>query len=395
MRSVIHLTASPFFGGPERQMLGLARELVGQVRTVFLSFREEGRCEAFLQKARRQGFEARGLIHDTPSFRGAICELADEFRREQADILCVHGYKAGLLGRIAARRAGLPVVAVSRGWTYECPRVRFYELLDRINLRWMDRVVCVSHGQAAKVRKAGVPQRKVVVIPNAIDLARFATPDQAARAELEGLFPRPVRRIVGAAGRLSPEKGFLDLIDAAAMVCGRDPEVGFVLFGEGVLRADLTERINDWRLAEKFLLAGFRPDLDRLLPALDLLVQSSYTEGMPNVILEACAAGVPVVATAVGGTPEILGNDLASQLVPAENPHAMGRHILETLADEVRRRDLGIRGQRNVRERFTFTAQAQLYRNLFGDLIGAAKPGSEGSVLASESRMPLAGAVDR
>ena len=179
------------------------------------------------------------------------------------------------------------------------------------------------------------------------------------------------------------------------MVSGRDPEVGFVLFGEGVLRPDLAERINDWRLSDKFLLAGFRPDLDRLLPALDLLVQSSYTEGMPNVILEACAAGVPVVATAVGGTQEILGNDLASQLVPAENPHALGGRIQETLADEARLRDLGTRGQRNVRERFTFTAQAQLYRKLLGELIGAAEPGSGGSVLASESRKPLAGAVDR
>src|SRR5271157_634652 len=106
----------------------------------------------------------------------------------------------------------------------------------------MERVVCVSHGQAAKVRKAGVARRKVVVIPNAIDSARFALPDQAARSDLEGLFPRPVRRIVGAAGRLSPEKGFSDLVDAAAMVCGRDPEVGFVLFGDGVLQPVLAER---------------------------------------------------------------------------------------------------------------------------------------------------------
>jgi len=393
--NILNVTSSTFFGGPERQMLGLATALAPEIRSVFLSFAEGGRCRAFVDEARRQGFESHELSQDTPHFRRACGHLAEFLVRHRCDVLLCHGYKAGLIGRIAARRSKIPVVAVSRGWTYESARVRLYELLDRINLRWMDRVVCVSHGQAAKVRKAGVAQRKILVIPNAIDSARFAPPDPAARAELERLFPRPVRLIVGAAGRLSPEKGFLDLIDAAAMVSGRDPEVGFVLFGEGVLRPDPAERINEWRLSDKFLLAGFRPDLDRLLPALDLLVQSSYTEGMPNVILEACAAGVPVVATAVGGTQEILGNDLASQLVPAENPHALGGRIQETLADDARRRDLGTRGQRNVRERFTFTAQAQLYRKLFGELIGATEPGSEGLSLASESRKPLAGAVER
>src|SRR5262249_18027517 len=154
--TIIHLTSSTFFGGPERQMLGLAQALGEGDRTAFFSFREGGRCRDFLGRARREGDEADELAHDTPHFRAAVRELTARLRRASADVLCCHGYKADLLGRPAARRAGVPVVAVARGWTAEDLKVRLYEALDRFALRWMDRVVCVSEGQAVKVRHAGV-----------------------------------------------------------------------------------------------------------------------------------------------------------------------------------------------------------------------------------------------
>ena len=368
MRTVIHLTASPFYGGPERQMLGLAQSLDGSVCTVFLSFAEGGRCQPFLEEAWRQGFEAESLRHDTPHFQAAIRELAVLLRHHSADILLCHGYKAGLLGRLAARRVGIPIVAVSRGWTYESPKIRLYELIDRINLRWMDRIVCVSQGQAAKVRRAGVPTRKIVVIPNAIQAERFDHPDPIARTELERLFPHPVRRIVGAAGRLSPEKGFADLVEAATLVAQADSHVGFVLFGDGFLRAYLSEQIAALGLTDQFVLAGFRTDLDRLIPHLDLMVQSSYTEGLPNVILEACAAGVAVVATAVGGTPEVVEAGRNGWLVPPGNPQALSRAMLDALSNATRRQDMGAAGREQVRSRFTFVAQAAAYRRLIDEL---------------------------
>ena len=368
MMNTVHLTASTFYGGPERQILGLACALKPEVRTVVLSFSEGGRSRAFVETARDQGIEADTLIHDTPHFRAATRELTDRLTAERAQVLLVHGYKAGLLGRFAARRAGIPVVAVSRGWTYESRKVRLYEMLDRINLRWMDRVVCVSQGQAAKVRQAGVPERKVVVIPNAIDSGRFAVRDLTARSELERFFPRPVRRIVGAAGRLSPEKGFKDLIEAAALVVKSCPEVGFVLFGEGVLRPDLEAQIAARGLKDRFVLAGFRPNLDAYLPHLDLLVQSSLTEGMPNAILEAAAAGIPVVATAVGGTPEIIIQGCNGYLVPPGESAPLARRVLELLSDEGKRTNMGDAGRDRMRMHFTFEAQAQRYLLMFESL---------------------------
>jgi glycosyltransferase involved in cell wall biosynthesis len=375
MLTAAHLTASPFYGGPERQMIGLAEHLRPDVRTVFLSFAEGGNARAFLEEAARRGFEALVLDQDTPHLRAAMRELVAWLHRLAADVLFCHGYKAGILGRVAARRAGIPVVGVSRGWTYESLKIRAYELLDRVNLRWMDRVVCVSQAQAAKVRRVGIPAQKIVVIPNAIDAARFHEPDPAARRELESLFAARVSHIVGAAGRLSPEKGFSVLIDAAALVNRERPDTGFVLFGDGSQRGFLAQRIAARGLAGRFVLAGFRRDLDRLLPHLDLLVQSSYTEGMPNVVLEACAAGVPVVATAVGGTEEILRPGAGGVLVPAGDAPALYHGIQSLLADESLRHGFRSRAWPNACETFSFEHQGRQYRDLLEDVLGTGRGG--------------------
>jgi len=226
----------------------------------------------------------------------------------------------------------------------------------------------VSHGQAARVRKAGVPRRKIVVIPNAIDADRFNDLDPTARSELERFFPRPVRRIVGAVGRLSPEKGFDILIDAASQVVRLNPTVGFVLFGDGFLREKLQSQIAAHQIADHFVLAGFRTDLDRFIPHFDVLVQSSYTEGMPNVVLEACSAGVPVIATSVGGTPEIIEDGQGGYLIATGEPSPMANRIVELLGDEPRRKAMGEWGRRRMRESFTFEAQAESYCLLFSEI---------------------------
>jgi glycosyltransferase involved in cell wall biosynthesis len=365
---IVHLTASTFYGGPERQMLGLAQALAPAHRTVFVSFREGGRCEKFLDQVRRHGFRAVALAKDTPFFRAAVRELTALLRDLGADVLCCHAYKANLLGRVAARRAGIPVVAVSRGWTAESWKVRFYEALDRLALRWMDRVICVSAGQAEKVRCAGVPEERIVVIRNAIDTRRFHHPDSQYREKLRVFFPSPPARVILAAGRLSPEKGFGVLVEAARRVREQNADVGVVLFGEGKMRPALERLVAAAGLKDRFILAGFRTDLDAFLPFADLVVLPSFTEGLPNVTLEALAAGVPVVATAVGGNPEVVEDGRCGYLVPPGDPAALAERILDALHPEDRRRRFGEHGRERVREQFGFTAQAAAYQQLFAEL---------------------------
>jgi glycosyltransferase involved in cell wall biosynthesis len=366
---VVHLMASPFYGGPERQMLGLARHLPREVESRFLSFAERGLAQAFLDEVRRHGFEAKALLHNTPHFLACIREVADELRNVQADLLTCSGYKPDLIGWRAARRVGIPVISISHGWTAATWRVRGYEKLDKIALRWLDAVVCVSNAQAEKVRAAGVPEAKIVTIQNAIGEDAFVEPDATVRAEMLRWFAAPPRWLIGAAGRLSREKGFSVFVEAAALVMQRRPEAGFVLFGDGPLRPELERSIAARGLQGRFLLAGFRNDLHRILPNLDVAVMSSYTEGLPVILLETGAAGVPTVATAVGGIPEVMDDGQSGFLVPAGDAKSLAQRIVALLENDAQRQAMGRAARERVRRDFSFTATSLQYHELFEKMV--------------------------
>jgi glycosyltransferase involved in cell wall biosynthesis len=276
----------------------------------------------------------------------------------------------------------VPIVSVSRGWTGENWKVSLYERLDRFNLRYMDAVVAVSDGQAAKVRKAGVPEAKLRVIRNAARLDAFKQPDPAYRARLRDLARvEETERVVVAAGRLSPEKGFDTLLDAAASLV--DAPCRFVVFGEGAERDRLAEKIVSLGLRERFILAGFRDDLDHWLPWADVVALPSRTEGLPNVALEASAAGVAVVATRVGGTPEVIEEGTNGFLAPSDDPAALAEPIRRLCLDDELRRSLGESGRARMRERFSFAAQADAYVRLFEDLRHARCAKSSTSIRSS------------
>lgn len=367
-RTIVHLMASPFFGGPEHYVLGLMAEMAPAHRSVVVSFAEGGRCRPLLERARAEDLDARELRHNAPHFRAAVREIRDVLAELGAAVLCCHGYKADLLGWPAARRAGIPVVAVSHGWTAATLKVRLNELLDRASLHAMDRVVCVSGRQAAKVRRAGVPAERIDVIHNSIRPERFACRDESYREVLRSFFRRPPRWIVGGAGRFSPEKGFQILAESAARVVARNPEIGFVVFGDGPLRDSLERYVRAHRLEDRFILPGFRTDLDRFLPHFDVFALSSYTEGLPTVVLEAFAAGVPVVATDVGGTAEVVEDGVNGMLVPSGRPAALARAVLAVLEDEGRRRAMAERGRRRVEGRFNFKVQAAEFERVLEKL---------------------------
>lgn len=372
---LVHLTASTFFGGPERQMLGLARALPDTVRTTFMCFPEGGRHAAFLNQVRSHGYPAFALTTDFPRIVTAVRELTSLLHVTACNVLLCHGYKANILGRMAARWAGIPALAVSRGWTGECRRVRFYEWLDRRHLRLMDHVVCVSAGQAAKVRQwCGVPPSRLSVIRNSARLAAFENQSSNAASRLRAFFPTEIKQVVLAAGRLSPEKGFDVLVRASAAICRDNPQAGIVLFGEGPMRPELERQVKTAGLSHRVLLPGFRTDLDSLIAAADVVVLPSYTEGLPNVALEASAAGVPVVATSVGGTPEAVIDGETGFLVEPGQPEAIANRVCELLRDAGLRERLGKAGAERMRAHFTFEAQAAEYMSLLERIGTSRKP---------------------
>ena len=218
------------------------------------------------------------------------------------------------------------------------------------------------------------------MIHNAVRIDRFdVPPDISFRHQLEAMFPNKPKLIVGTAGRLSPEKGY-DIFIAAAKKLLTEPQssdcertnaqnIGVVLFGEGFLREPLQKQINEAGISSSVVLPGFTNQLDQYMPHFDLFVQSSHTEGMPTVLLEAMAARTAVVATQVGGTGELMVEGSTGLMVPPNDPEALTDAIRKVLSDDELRRTMGENGRQRVEEHFTFEPQAEKYWDLFCRLV--------------------------
>ncbi|MDR0871115.1 MAG: glycosyltransferase, partial [Planctomycetaceae bacterium] len=377
--NILHLTASPFFGGPERVILDIVRNQRPpefDVNSTIVSFRENGNCQPFLNEVEKEGFTGLVLNRDFPHFFGAVSDLTKILKERNINIICAHGHKSRIIGWFAARRTGIPIIGVSHGWTWQDWKTSLYERLDQWFHRRMDKVVAVSQGQADKIIKSGTPKERVVVIHNAVDVSRFQKPfDLSKRKVLENYFTNETnkrngnltpRLFIGAAGRLSPEKDFSLMIDACFLLqqkCKENslPEntFGFVLFGEGFLRKELQDQIDADNLNDIFKMPGFTSELDKFLPCFDIFAQSSLTEGFPCVNVEAMAAGVPIVATAVGGVPEQIRDGENGVLVEPENAFELADVLFRLINDKDLRHKMGKCGRETAQNEFTCQKQAE------------------------------------
>jgi glycosyltransferase involved in cell wall biosynthesis len=208
---------------------------------------------------------------------------------------------------------------------------------------------------------------KVMVIPNGINLAQF-DPSQWQMedlAELRTLLGIPPgARVVALVARLHPQKGHAYLIQAAPAILAACPDVVFLFVGEGEYRAAIEQQIQALDLCDHFRLVGLRSDVPRLLALSDVLVLPSVYEGMPNVILEAMAAGLPVVASDVDGVGEVLIDGVTGLLIPKADPVALGRAILVLLNDSSLSREMGRRGHERVRTQFSEQEMCRQYEAL-------------------------------
>lgn len=351
-RSVLHIRASRFVGGPERQILRYATltELAGVTSTV-ATFIGDGEGEALLEAASAQATEVLRLPQGTIS---AYSKLVSFLKNTPQTLICTHGYKADILGILAARRTGTPVVSFLRGWTAEDAKVRMYEALNRGLLRFSDRIVCLSETQRSEMDGAGYRDKTRVVV----NAAEPFTGDQAvARKWLRERLELPANAtVIACAGRLSPEKGTSFFIEAARNLAAEFPQVHFVIFGDGALRSELAARCAS---QTNIHVAGYRRDFHDLVGGIDILVNPSLSEEMPNVVLEAMAAGVPVAATAVGGVPEIATAKPVIELIEPHSTDAIAQAVRRLLLDPAAAKRLGEAGQSRIRSGYSPQRQQQ------------------------------------
>lgn len=318
--TICHITAPARYGGLEAVVAALARGMAerGHRVRILALVGPAHRAPAFEPLA-AAGVELTPIPTPPRRYRAEIELLARELSRDPGAIAHTHGYHADLVGWRSARRAGVPVVSTVHGFTGGDWKNRLYEGLDRRALRRFDAVVAVSEPLRASLARSGISADKLLLLVNAAGEIRDPRSREASR-RLLGL---PQHGLIAAwIGRLSPEKG-PDLFLAALR---RSPAWKGSLLGDGVLRGKLEAGSDTEDLRDRVWWHGAVPDAATFLNAFDAVVLSSRTEGTPVVLLEAMAAGIPVVATRVGGIPHIV-SDAEAFLVPPENPAAISDEL--------------------------------------------------------------------
>ena len=272
-------------------------------------------------------------------------------RRFAPGVVHAHSAHAHTLGVPAARLAAVPAVVVSRRVDFAVARNPLSWLKYRMPV---DRYLCISRGVRDVMRAAGVPERRLVLVPSGIELpgagdsgveAAGVPPGRDLRAIIGVPAETPV---VGTVAALAPHKNHADLLGAARIVVDARPDVHFAWIGEGECRAALERLRFDLALESHVHLLGFRDDARRLLRQFTLFVLPSYLEGLCTSVLDAQALGVPVVATAVGGVPDIVEDGVTGRLVPARDPGALARALIDALGDERSRRGWADRARESV-----------------------------------------------
>jgi len=281
-------------------------------------------------------------------------------RRERPHVVHTHTAKAGAVGRVAARLAGVPVVLhtfhghVFRG--YFGPRkTQFFINLEKFLARLSDCVVTVSKGLRHDLAAYGIaPLTKIAVVPLGFDLEPFLTVTQeaGARWRREAGLPEDAP-LVGIVARLTGVKNHRLFLEMARRVADAAPETWFAVVGDGELRAELEAYAAELGLAGRVRFTGWVRDMPPVYAALDVVVITSLNEGTPVTLIEGMAAGRPVVSTAVGGVPDIVADGESGLLAPSGDADGLARAVTALLRAPARRQAMGQVGRESVRERFS------------------------------------------
>ncbi len=295
----------------------------------------------------------------------AVMRLRGVIRNQGIDAVHAHGYKADIYGYAATRGLRKPIVSTCHTWYDNDLSAYLYGVLDRQILRRFNMVVGVSEAVMASLRAAGVPERKITIINNGIDLSIYESGTATLRHELG-----TERKIICAVARLAPEKGIEYLLRAAALVLQQQPEVLFVMVGDGPDRERLEKLSQELGINKSVIFTGVRLDMPGVYASLDLLVQPSLKEGLPMTLLEALAARRAVVATRVGAVPRVILHEETGLLIEPADAPVIAQAVLRLLADENLRWRLGTAGHARVRDHFSVETMAKTYLQLYRSVNG-------------------------
>ena len=292
-------------------------------------------------------------------------KLFSIWAKDRPDLVHTHLFHAGILGRIACKVSGIsPVVVHQHG--PELNRTWFRSFLDRSTSKWVTRYIasCQAVSRTMQERE-GIPESQIEMIYNGIESSQ-----QHQTRKPVGWPGREDLPTVVFAGRLSPEKGLTHLIHALALVEESGCKFQCLILGEGPTRGEISQEIEHSNLIHRIFLLGKKSQVGDWLQNCDIFVLPSVWEGASMALLEAMAAGLPVIATGTGGTPELVEDGISGILVPPANPIALASGIIKLLGSIELRERMGAAGCKLVNENFRIENTVDRISALYTELLG-------------------------
>jgi glycosyltransferase involved in cell wall biosynthesis len=363
--SVLHILAPADFGGLESVVLTLARgQLDAGQRVTVAAFVDPTRSDhSFGAALTEAGIPGRTIPLATRAYLEERRRVRDLIRELRPAVVHTHGYRPDVVDSGVSRRMGVPTVTTVHGFTRGAGRARIYEWIQRRWFRRFDAVVVVSEPLRRELIASGVRVQHIHLVRNAW---RAPRPPLARAGAREALDLGPRARIAGWVGRLTAEKGPDVMVEALAACNARDLALSIV--GGGPMEAELRALAEKRHVAHRVRWHGIVPDAGRYLTAFDALLMTSWTEGTPIVLLEAMAAGVPIIATAVGGVPDVVSGREAV-LVPAGDVAALGRALAEVLEDQDAAAVRCEEARKRLEREFSVEPWVQRYRDVYSSCL--------------------------
>jgi glycosyltransferase involved in cell wall biosynthesis/peptidoglycan/xylan/chitin deacetylase (PgdA/CDA1 family) len=364
--NILYIIWSLGLGGAERVVINLVKGLdKHKFNPIVCCLNEKGR---FAEELEKEGIKIIALNKKSKIDMGVIRQLGKIIRENNVQIVHTHLWGGNFWGRIAAKISGVPVVIATEHNT-DVWKNGFYLALDRWLSRWTDRIIAVSQSVKEFYVKKGIAPKKIEVIYNGIDV----NGSQVTSYELQvkGEFGiRENETVIAVIGRLVPQKGHRYLFDALYELDGQY-SLKLLVVGDGPLLKSLKSQVTSHKLEEKVIFTGLRKDVKDILGMTDILVMPSLREGLPMVALEAMVAGVPIVATEVGGMPELVTNGQTGILVEPENKTALKKAITTLIDDHKLYQYLKDNAKKRITEQFSLEGMLQKTQELYWEIYQA------------------------
>jgi glycosyltransferase involved in cell wall biosynthesis len=379
---VLHIITRLIVGGAqENTMLTAAMLDPVRFRVDVLSGPQTGPEGSLIEEVRARGVQLTiepSLVREVSPIRDlhALLALYRHIRRGRYTIVHTHSSKAGILGRWAAWLAGAPIIIHTvHGWGHHSRQRRLvrsvYIALEKLSLRVTDRLIAVSPRNIEKGLEDGIGRPEdYVLIRSGIELERFGHP-QICRDDMRHALGIPAHvPVVGTVTRFSSQKAPLDFVRSASLIARQAPQTWFVMVGDGPLRSQVEALVAEQGLSGRLILTGLRRDIPELMTTFDVFTLSSLWEGLPRVLPQAMATGLPVVATAIDGNAEAVTDGVNGYLVSPGDPGALAQAVVDLLRELALAARMGKAGRERVGEFGAHTMVAQI-EQLYDELLAA------------------------